>query len=207
MLLLFAFSLEHTLQSLFTLCNFVKTDHSPRGFCGRAEELACSLVLGRSSSNYPFAEEVPGSLSFPSGAHSCFSECFRDSCSQPSVAQSGMLLQHIWIGIWWLGLRGLSASLVLSLGALPSAGLRGQWMQLWMQPAFHKLAEITCLIWNNSLAFPVLRQTLELTEIRFCSVCVYICALSQMNCPGGPWLRVAQSGFLGRDLHSVERDE
>lgn len=34
-----------------------------------------------------------------------------------------------------------------------------------------------------------------------------LCALSQRNCPGGPWPSVARSGFLGRDLHSVGRNE
>lgn len=93
---------------------------------------------------YPFAEEeVPGNLCFPSGARSCFSGCFMGSCSQPSVAQSGTLFEHIRIKIRWLGFRALSASLVPSSGALPSAcpaggsglGVRDQWMQLWLQQA------------------------------------------------------------------------
>jgi len=45
-------------------------------------------------------EEVLGNLYFPSAAHPCFSECFMDSCSWPSVAQSGVLLKHKDMKTW-----------------------------------------------------------------------------------------------------------
>lgn len=71
-------------------------------FYWKAEEFACYLwFLEDQAVTYLFTEEeVLGNFYFPSGAHPCFSECFMDSCSWPSVARSGVLLEHIWIKMW-----------------------------------------------------------------------------------------------------------
>lgn len=79
------------------------------------------------------------------------------------------------------------------------AGLRDQCMDLGCSrpmSALHKPSEITCLVCNISLPFPDLRQTLDLTEIRFCCVC----SVTRNS------LSVAQPGFLGRDLQPLGRD-
>lgn len=203
----------HLALSVHHLYSFVTRTTFQGASVGEQKSLPAFWFLEDQAVTYPFAEEeVPGNLCFPSGAHSCFSECFTDSCSQPSVAQPGMLLGHRWIRRWWLGLGALSASLVQSSGALPLAGLGVSADWGWgingcssgcSRPvsAFHKLSEITCLIWNNSLAFPDLRQTLDLTGIRFCCVCVYVLchkwtALGAMAERGSVWFSGERFAFI-----------
>lgn len=154
----------HFATSVHHLCILVTLTTFQEVSVGEQKSLLAIWFLEDQAVTSPFAEEeVPGNLCFPSGAHSCFSECFSDSCSQPSVAQSGMLLEHIWIKKWWLGFRGLVPAWCWARE--PSAGPVGS-VQSWgwgingcsfgcsrPESAFHKLLEIKCLIWITHWPF------------------------------------------------------